>query len=53
MTLVLDAPEAERGLGDFLEYPELTSPSHRHCQAKLKCGTSLKKASKGFLRSLP
>lgn len=42
MTLALDAPEAGReGLGDFLEYPELTSPSLFHCQAKLKCGTSL------------
>lgn len=42
MILALDVPEAGRkGLGDFLEYPELTSPSLFHCQAKLKCGTSL------------
>jgi hypothetical protein len=54
VTLPLDAPEAGReGLGDFLGYLELTSPSRLHCQAKLKCGISLKKAGERFLRSLP
>lgn len=54
VTLALDAPKAGReGLGDFLEYLELTSPSRLHCQAKLKCGISFKKPRERFLRSLP